>query len=129
MPASQDHITADTPMGANLAPGGATFRVWAPAADSVYVVLHDFDLSQPGHWTPNDADKLKRYDDGRWAGFFAGVKAGDPYRYWTVGPAGEGYKRDPYARELALSGYPDCNCLVCDADTYPWHDAGFRPPA
>jgi 1,4-alpha-glucan branching enzyme len=30
MAASQDHITASTPMGATLTDGGATFRVWAP---------------------------------------------------------------------------------------------------
>ena len=90
------------------------------------MVLRDFDQSQPGHWTPNDADKLQRYDDGRWAGFFPGVTAGSAYRFWTVGEGG--YNRDPYARELALTGYPDCNCIVRDPHTYPWHDAGFRPP-
>jgi 1,4-alpha-glucan branching enzyme len=129
LPASQTHITADTPMGINLVPGGATFRVWAPAAEAVYVVLRDFDQSQPGHWTPNEADKLQRYPDGRWAGFFRGVAEGSPYRFWTVGPAGQGYKRDPYAKELALGGFPHCSCLVSEQETYPWHDAGFRPPA
>lgn len=128
MPASQQQITPDTPMGANLVPGGATFRAWAPTANAVYVVLRDFDQSQAGHWTPNEADKFQRYPDGRWAGFFPGVAGGSPYRFWTVGPGGEGYKRDPYARELALDGYPDCNCILRERDTYPWHDAGFRPP-
>ena len=28
MPVSQLNITADTPLGANLAPGGVTFRAW-----------------------------------------------------------------------------------------------------
>jgi 1,4-alpha-glucan branching enzyme len=68
MPAYQQNITPDTPMGANLVPGGATFRVWAPTADAVYVVLRDFDQSQPGHWVPNEADKLELYSNGRWAG-------------------------------------------------------------
>ena len=35
MPASQHHIDSATPMGANLVPGGATFRVWAPFVDEV----------------------------------------------------------------------------------------------
>ena len=26
-------------------------------------------------------------------------------------------------------GIPDCNCIVRDPGDYPWHDAGFRPPA
>ena len=41
MPASLDHITPNTPMGANLIADGATFRVWAPHADAVYI-LGDF---------------------------------------------------------------------------------------
>src|SRR5438067_989001 len=98
-------------MGANLVPGGVTFRVWAPTADAVYVVVRAFDPSGTGHRAPSDADKLVRYPDGRWAGFFPGVTEGSPYRYWTVGPGGQGYKRDPYARELELNGYPDCDCV------------------
>ncbi len=130
VPASQQHISPGTPMGANLVAGGAAFRVWAPIAKAVYVVLHDFDQSRPGHWTPNEADKLLRYPDGRWAGFFPGVTDGSHYRFWVIGPTNlDGCKRDPYARELELNGYPNCNCIVRDRDTYPWHDTGFRPPA
>jgi 1,4-alpha-glucan branching enzyme len=35
---SQQNISASTPTGANLADGGATFRVWAPRATAVYVL-------------------------------------------------------------------------------------------
>ena len=38
MPASQDHVGPGTPMGANLVPGGCTFRLWAPHAHAVHVV-------------------------------------------------------------------------------------------
>ena len=34
---SQAFIRPDTPMGATLVGGGATFRVWAPRAMSVHV--------------------------------------------------------------------------------------------
>jgi len=35
---SQANISTNTPMGANLEPGGgATFRAWAPLASAVYV--------------------------------------------------------------------------------------------
>ena len=35
---SQLNISANTPMGANLLPGGgATFRAWAPLATAVYI--------------------------------------------------------------------------------------------
>src|SRR5262249_19654795 len=45
------------------------------------------------------------------------------------GPSGEGYKRDPRARELSLEGYPDCHCLAQLEAAFPWHDASFRAPA
>ena len=54
---------------------------------------------------------------------------GDPYRFWVVGPGSSGYKRDPYARELAgASDFPDCVAVLRASDTYPWHDGGFRTP-
>ena len=38
--------------------------------------------------------------------------------------------RDPFARELSRHpDYPHSNCVVRDPAAYPWHDAGFRPPA
>ena len=54
---------------------------------------------------------------------------GTKYRFFVAGPGGSGFKRDPWARELELYDYPDCDCIVRDPDSYPWHDAGFRPPA
>jgi 1,4-alpha-glucan branching enzyme len=126
MPASQDHITPDTPLGASLVAGGATFRVWAPAAQAVHVALQAPGQS-PEDWEPGEDDRLVRDDHGYWAGFFPGVENGALYRFWTVGPAGEGYKRDPRARELELEVYPPA-CIVCGPNEYPWHDAGFRPP-
>jgi 1,4-alpha-glucan branching enzyme len=56
MPASQLHISDSTPMGVTLMEDGATFRVWAPGADHVYVarggagsmVVHDVRYRSPG---------------------------------------------------------------------------------
>ena len=67
--------------------------------------------------------------DGFWAGFVPGIKDGDLYRFYVVGAGSEGFKRDPYARELEFNGYPDCDCIVRDPASYQWHDAEFRPPA
>jgi 1,4-alpha-glucan branching enzyme len=125
MPASQLNISTNTPVGANLVPGGATFRTWAPLAREVYIVLNQRSGSHakdPNHLLIKDAD-------GFWAGFVPGVKDGDLYRFYVVGTGSEGFKRDPYARELEFDGYPDCDCIVRDPATYPWHDAGFRAPA
>lgn len=116
-------------MGATLVANGASFRVWAPAALEVYVVLDDPGSKTPGNWTKNADDLLVKDANGLWGGFFAGVKDGDEYRFYVVGATGEGFKRDPYARELQMNGYPDCNCIVRDPNDYVWHDARYRPPA
>jgi 1,4-alpha-glucan branching enzyme len=128
MPASQLNITDITPMGANLIAGGATFRTWAREALEVYVALGDPGVAQPSKWTKNPNDLLVRDANGYWTGFFPGVKDGDEYRYYIVGKGDSGFKRDPYARELQLDGYPECNCIVRTADNYQWRAPSFRPP-
>jgi 1,4-alpha-glucan branching enzyme len=125
MPASQTNISASTAMGANLVDGGATFRVWAPGADHVYCVLDGVKDYRP---SPGD-ELVKDPLTGHWSGFFAGVTDGTRYRYLVAGRGGSGLKRDPWARELELNGYPDCDCIVRDTGSFPWHDAAFRPPA
>ena len=125
MSASQQHISGSTPMGANLVADGASFRVWAPSAAHVYVAI-----GGATNYQPQPADELvKDPITGHWTGFFPGVADGTLYRLFVVGPQGSGFKRDPWARELELRGYPDCDCIVRDPQTYPWHDQGFRMPA
>jgi 1,4-alpha-glucan branching enzyme len=126
MPASQLHLTVDTPLGATLIAGGATFRCWAPNAEAVYVA---FPPHPAGVWPKPDAQLLVRDAQGIWGGFFAGVKDGDAYRFYVVGTGSEGFKRDPYARELAPDAYPRCDCIVRDPSAYPWHDDEALPPA
>jgi len=123
---SQQNISADTPMGATLIPGGATFRVWAPRASAVYL-NGVFGGNALNSQTP---DRLLSNDgNGYWTGFQPGAKEGDLYRFWVVGPGSSGYKRDPYARELAnLDLFPASSNIVRSASAYPWHDAGFVTP-
>lgn len=129
MPASQLHIDSNTPMGATLVADGATFRVWAPAARAVYVLTDDLTAARAPGWSPKEKDLLVRHADETWNGFIAGIVDGSPYRFWVVGEAGQGFKRDPYARELGTEPpYPDCDCLVRAPQDYPWHDQGYRPP-
>lgn len=108
-------------MGANLVPGGCTFRAWAPRAEAVYVVGSFND------WRPND-DTCRLVRDGRgyWSGFLPGIVAGAQYKFFVKGPGSVGYKRDPYARELVTT---DWNCVVSDPSAFPWHDHDFRSPA
>jgi 1,4-alpha-glucan branching enzyme len=118
-------------MGATLVAGGVTVRTWAPHARDVYVVTAPVLTDGWSSWTPVDAARLTPLGDGTWAGFVQGMQEGDAYLFWIRGPEGgsEGFKRDPYARELEATGFPDCPCLVRGSATYAWHDAGWRPPA
>lgn len=119
MPASQSHIGPSTPMGSTVIGGGCAFRLWAPRAREVHV-LGDFN-----GWQKSDASLLVE-NQGHWIGFVADAKKGQHYKFWVVGPGSTGFKRDPYARELEGGFW---NCVICDTQSYPWHDAEFKPPA
>lgn len=123
---SQQNIQSNTPMGANLAPGGgATFRVWAPGASAVYVN----GIFQETAATGQTDDLLMAESSGYWTGFMATAVDGDLYHFWVVGAGSSGYKRDPYAREMATdSPFPTCSCVLRSGTAYPWHDAAFVTP-
>jgi 1,4-alpha-glucan branching enzyme len=129
MTASQEHIDPTTPLGANLVPGGATFRTWAPMALEVYVALDDRGTNEQSVWEKNPDDLLVKDENGYWGGFFPDVEDGNEYRFYVVGMGSEGFKRDPYARELRIDGYPECNCIVRDPNSFSWHDQDYSPPA
>ncbi len=115
-------------MGANLAPGGATFRVWAPRATEVYLNGVFGGVARSGQ---TDDLLLSKDVNGYWTGFLEGAVDGDLYLFWVNGPAGgtQGFKRDPYARELALDKpFPKCSCIIRAGNAYPWHDASFVTP-
>jgi 1,4-alpha-glucan branching enzyme len=114
----------NAPVGATLVAGGATFRIWAPRAKSVYV-SGDFN-----GWTQSDGCLLNQIGGGHWAGFFPGLNEGAQYLYWIDGIGTTGYKRDPRARVLTfLPAFPGCNCVLRNPSRFPWHETGFRPPA
>ncbi len=127
---TQEQITSDTPMGATLTANGATFRVWAPNK-GIAVHLHLFNKNSTidTPWTASAATQLLRHSDDTWTGFMPGVVDGDHYRFYIAGRGEQPYKRDPYARELEFYGYPDCDCIVRDSNSYPWHDQNYRTPA
>lgn len=119
---TQEHITANTPMGANLIANGATFRVWAPAAEKVYLI------GEFNHWMPDDRWLLQGGGGAHWTGFLPGVRDGALYKFWVRGKGSAGPKRDPYARELENT-WPNPACIVRAANTYPWQDWTWRTPA
>src|ERR1019366_7736403 len=106
-------------LAATLIGDGRTFRVWPANATAVQVIG-----SFNGYAARDDA-ALVRADLGYWDGFVRGVTDRATYKYWITGPAGSGWKRDPYARELLE---PNWDCVVRAAD-FDWHDTGFQTPA
>jgi 1,4-alpha-glucan branching enzyme len=130
MPLPQTNITASTPMGVNLVTGGATCKVWAPAAQAVYINGTFGGISL---WNTNANPALLLTVDGSgyWTGFIANAAEGDNYKFYVVGSDGAvSYKRDPYARELTPSNtFPiGVNCLIRSPNSYPWHDQNFVTP-
>lgn len=108
-------------MGANLVSGGATFRLWAPRAKEVYV------CGVFNQWARNDASLLVKHADGRWNGFMPGAQDGHTYKFYVVGTGTEGFKRDPYARDLT-NVWPNPDCILRSAGTFPWQDWSWRTP-
>jgi 1,4-alpha-glucan branching enzyme len=108
-------------MGANLTEWGATFRVWAPAAEA---------LSVRGSFNNWSDHPLDRSEIGYWSGSIAGVREGDQYKLFVKGLGSTGWKRDAYARALTREpAFPNCNCILTQPRSFPWHDKAFRPPA
>lgn len=122
---TQEHISPYTSMGANLTSDGATFRVWAPRAQQIFLKFN----ANADYWTPKPDLLLTKDQQGYWSGFVRGAKDGDTYRFYVVGNGSEGFKRDPYARELVRTGYPKCDCIIRDPNSYPWHVQNFKTPS
>ena len=117
---SQQNISASTPMGGTLVPGGATFRVWAPRASGVFL-----NGTLGGEACTGQSPDLLLANDGRgyWTGFFPAAAGGDLYRFLVIGTGSTGNKRDPYARELATDApFPASSSILRSATSYPWHD-------
>jgi 1,4-alpha-glucan branching enzyme len=117
-------------MGATVMNGGVTFRVFAPLAREMYVLTGpSLAAAQLAGFVPAGIDQLFQLGDNTWAAFVPSLRDGDPYRFWVVGNAGRGLKRDPRARELGSNPpYPNCDCIVRSPAVFPWHDRDFRPP-
>jgi len=96
-------------MGANVAPGGVSFRVWAPEARSVDVQLEHVEVG------------MRRDDRGVWSAFVDGAAAGARYRYRIDGG---GSFPDPYARWQPEG--PHGPSAVVDPSAYAWHDAAWK---
>jgi 1,4-alpha-glucan branching enzyme len=119
------------PIGAHPNSGGCSFRVWAPNASDVTVLVQDAPAWNAG----NDRDELPlaRSADGYWDGTVAEVKAGDLYRY-RITNNGETFERlDPAAHDVLHSGLTrhmptsENASIVVSDEPFPY--ASFTTPA
>ncbi len=93
------------------------FVVWAPHAQSVSVI-GDFN-----EWD-EQANPLERVHEGIWATVIRGLKWGDLYKYYIVGPDGTGFaKADPFAFH-AENGLSTAS-KVWDLEGYDWQDGAY----
>jgi len=99
-------------LGSHVSSSGADFRVWAPFAKAVSVVINtDF------QW---DETPLISEENGYWSGTVNEVKAGKSYKYRIHAADGEILERnDPRARQLTVSDSGDS--VLVDPE-YDWEE-------
>jgi maltooligosyltrehalose trehalohydrolase len=100
------------PFGAELVEGGVRFRLWAPAAKSIDVLL-------PEHGGAR-ALSMARQPDGWFELVTRQARAGSPYKFAVDGVTAV---PDPAARAY---DEVEATSLVVDALEYEWHDGGWR---
>ena len=98
---------------------GATFRVWAPNADSVSV-CGDFN-----GWDPTANQMARVTDGGVWEAILPDeqVKNGQCYKYFIRHGETELYKADPYGVRMQCP--PETASVIHDLSGHTWRDAGW----
>jgi 1,4-alpha-glucan branching enzyme len=104
-------------MGALPYKGGASFRVWAPHAEAVYVA------GSFNEWSP-DGHPLAREENGTWSLDVKGAKVGDTYKYRIVAGEFDAWRIDPYAREVTNS----VGEAVIYDPSFEWDSDDYRTP-
>ncbi len=105
-------------MGAIPHEQGVAFRVWAPHADSVYVV-GDFN-----EWS-DEATPMERDEAGNWYADVPDAQVGQEYRYRIRNGEQELFRIDPYARDVTNS---IGNGIIHDPH-FDWEDDAFTLPS
>jgi 1,4-alpha-glucan branching enzyme len=113
-------ISAHTGMGATLYPGGVSFRVWAPFANTVAVA------GSFNGWSPVN-NPLTSEGNGYWSTDVPGAKIGDEYKFVITSSYRSGmfWKNDPYARSLTNSVG---NSIIAE-HAYVFQSTGYSTPA
>ncbi len=106
-----------TNMGVTPSEEGATFRVWAPHADEVYVTGTFNNWSETAH-------ALSPEGDGVWAINVRDAKIGDQYKYIIINGEKALRRIDPYARDVTHSMG---NAVIHDPD-FDWRGELYQAP-
>jgi 1,4-alpha-glucan branching enzyme len=99
---------------------GATFRVWAPNADQVFVTGDFCEWGEEQH-------SLEHEQDGYWSTFIPEAKEGDEYKYVIKNGDIKVLKNDPYAMKMKHSNgnsiifLPNPNWEVNDFQIVPFN--------
>jgi 1,4-alpha-glucan branching enzyme len=106
-------------MGSTLYGGGATFRVWAPNADSVAVA------GSFNGWS-KQADPLAAEGNGYWSVDVDGARAGDGYKYVITYQSAvlNPWRPDPYGQAMATS----VGDTLIHAPDFDWGAGSFQMP-
>lgn len=102
------------PIGATVTQHGVRFRVWAPDAERVEVVLFQDDQQTARH-------ALNRSEDGYWSGEVAGIGAGTRYAFSVDG----GDPRPDPASRFQPDGV-HAPSQVVDPAAFQWSDGAWR---
>lgn len=123
-------MTSSDRLGARLGPTGCSFRVWAPHAAGVAVLIQD-----GPYWETTDTIVRQELDrDGDyWTGVVPGVKPYQMYRYEIRTPDGRVFEqldaagRDVLSSELTRNDPAGRNgSIVPGSDPFPW--TPFKTP-
>lgn len=101
------------PIGAEVMPGGAHFRVWTPRRQKVEVIFAADSPAGPVELTPQA--------DGYFAGWMPGAAAGQRYQFRLDG--GNELLPDPASRYQPLG--PSGPSELIDPANFPWTDHGW----
>jgi len=118
-------------IGARLTPAGVFFRVWAPHAAEVSVLIQDEPYWEQADLTAEHA--LERRGD-YWSATVSGVRVGQLYRFQITSANGSIIERiDPASRDVVSSsltrtGDPHNHngSIVVNSESFPW--APFATP-
>jgi len=106
-------------LGCHFDSGNATFRVWAPNAQAIYLV-GDFN-----GWQEGETPMSRISDSGIWEAALESISVGQRYKLSIVTSSGERIlKADPFAFHSETN--EKTASIICDLSSYEWGDKEWQ---